>query len=265
MFFKISLIKILSVLTVVVLVFSACVTTPTGRRQLVMLPESQMNTMGKQAYGEMKSKEKISTNKSLTSSVVDIGKRIAKASGANYQWEFTLFDSKQVNAFCLPGGKIGVYTGILPVAENNAGLAAIMGHEVAHAIARHSNERVTQQLMMAGGLAAAGVALQNNKNRNAIMAALGLGAALGIMLPYSRNHESEADKLGLRYMAKAGYDPNEASQLWIRMNKAGGGGTPEILSTHPDSMKRSQALKDQVPSVWSMYQKSSKQPTTKIL
>jgi metalloendopeptidase OMA1, mitochondrial len=257
-------VKSIFVLATVGMVFSACVTTPTGRKQLVMLPASQMNNMGVQAYSDMKKKEKISKDRKLTNIVVEVGKRIARASGANYKWEFTLFDSDKVNAFCLPGGKIGIYTGILPVAKNTAGLAAIMGHEVGHAIARHSNERVSQQLMLAGGLGLAGVALHKNKNRNLIMAGLGLGAGLGIMLPFSRKHESEADTIGLKYMAKAGYDPKEASKLWQRMNKKGGGGPPEILSTHPHPTNRSNALKNQVSDVWALYQKSNKQSTKSI-
>ena len=192
--------------------------------------------------------------------MVDIGKRIAKASGASYDWEFTLIESKNVNAFCLPGGKIGVYTGILKIAKTNAGLAAIMGHEVAHATARHSNERVSQQLLFAGGVMALGTAMKDNNKKNLIMAAIGLGAQFGVLLPYSRKQESEADTIGLKYMARAGYDPREASELWIRM--AGlGKSPPEWLSTHPDPKRRAAQLRDEARTVNDIYNRSQKQAT----
>jgi predicted Zn-dependent protease len=243
---------------------TACSTNTEGRKQLVLMSSEEMNRMGEEAYAEMRSKEKISTNQALTDVVVAIGKRIAAASTVDFDWEFTLFDSEAVNAFCLPGGKIGVYTGILPIAKNNAGLAAIMGHEVAHAIAQHSNERVSQQLILVGGLTVAGIALEDNEYKDEIMGGLGLGAQFGVVLPFSRSHEAEADKIGLRYMAKAGYDPNEASKLWLRMNEASGGGPPEILSTHPDPVNRANDLASQVPEVMKYYNASVKQPTKSL-
>ena len=246
--------------TVSVSVFVACATTDTGRKQLNFVPEGQMNAMGEDAYQEMLATTKISTNKNLTDAIVSIGKNIAKASGKNYDWEFTLFDSKDVNAFCLPGGKVGVYTGLVPVAKTNAAMAAVLGHEVAHAVAQHSAERVSQSLLVMGGLIAADTAMKDAKNRQTIMAALGLGAQVGILMPYGRTQESEADEIGLEYMARAGFDPREAVALWQRMGELGGS-PPEILSTHPDPTNRAKALEQLMPSALKIYNASVKIPT----
>jgi predicted Zn-dependent protease len=243
------------------LTFTACVTTPeTGRKQLAPLPESTMNSLGAQAYEEMLKTEKKSTDAKLTAEVLEIGKRIAAASGKNYNWEFTLFENKQVNAFCLPGGKVGVYTGIIPVAKTNAGLAAVLGHEVAHAVLRHSGERASQMLLAQGILVGADLFTRDSKSRKIILTALGLGIQGAVLLPYSRSHESEADTVGLKYMAKAGYDPDAAAELWKRMAKLGGN-PPELLSTHPDPSRRSEALRKEVKEVMPYYEKSAKIPT----
>lgn len=249
------------------LLLTFCVSTPeTNRSALNLIGSSQMSTMGIQAYQEMRSKEKISTDPKINEMVTRIGKRIAKASGFDYEWEFTVFDEpKTVNAFCLPGGKIGVYTGILPVAKTEAALAAIMGHEVAHATAQHGNERLSQSLILQLGLQASQLAFNDSKQKNLIMAGLGLGAQVGVMLPYGRMQESEADKIGLIYMARAGYEPIEAVNLWDRMDKhAGRSSPPEILSTHPNSQKRMEKLRSQIPEVMPLYEKSHKQPPRTI-
>ncbi|MDQ3230904.1 MAG: M48 family metallopeptidase, partial [Pseudobdellovibrionaceae bacterium] len=206
----------------------ACVTSPeTGRTQLSLVPESQMTQLGAQAYQETLSKSKVSKNAALNKEVAEIGRRIAQASGVDYDWEFTVIDEPQtVNAFCLPGGKVAVYTGIIPVAKNNAALAAVMGHEVAHAVLRHSGERMSQQMVMQMGLAATTLTFSDSKYKNTIAGLLGVGAQFGIALPFSRYHESEADRVGLEYMAKAGYDPREAVGLWERMGAMGGGSRP---------------------------------------
>lgn len=246
--------------------FAACVTVPeTGRKQLVAVPDGYMNSLGSQTFAEMLKKEKLSGNTALTQQVVDVGRRIASASGKGYQWDFKLFDSKEVNAFCLPGGKVGVYTGLLPIAKTNAGLAAVMGHEVGHAIARHGAERATQQLIVAGTLITIDQVMKDPKRKQLTMAALGLGAQFGLILPYSRTHELEADRIGLVYMAKAGYDPAEAVQLWHRMDAAGGPAPPEFLSTHPDSKRRADLLQQQLAKVSGDYARSSKVPTTLLL
>jgi predicted Zn-dependent protease len=244
----------------------ACATTPeTGRKQFAVIPESQMNSMGVQAYQDMLSKEKISKNKAQTEVIVRVGKAIAKASGKDFEWQFTLFDEpKTVNAFCLPGGKVGVYTGILPVVENEGGLAAVMGHEVAHAVLRHGAERMSQGLALQGIVAIGTLSFGDSKYRNMIAGALGIGAQFGVLLPYSRFHESEADLVGLKYLATAGYDPQESVYLWQRMAKLGGGGGSEITSTHPDPEKRAKALQDEIPKVRALYEKSAKKPSKKI-
>ena len=237
----------------------ACVTTPvTHRNQLNFVPDSQMNQMGDDAYREMKQKVPASGNAALTAAVTDVGKRIAQATGESYSWEFTLFQSQEVNAFCLPGGKVGVYTGILPIAQTNAGLAAILGHEVAHAVLKHGAERVSQQLLVAGVLMSLEEALRTRSSRDLIMAALGAGVQFGVVLPYSRRDESEADHVGLIYMAKAGYDPHEAIALWKRMAAQENGAPPEWLSTHPDSGRRAVALQQQLPDVLPLYDQSAK-------
>ncbi|MEN9825224.1 MAG: hypothetical protein RI953_969, partial [Pseudomonadota bacterium] len=225
-------------LTVAVLglILVRCVSTPvTGRMSLQLLPERQMTAMGVQAYKDMKSKTPVSKKPDQKAMIERIGRRIALASGKNYEWEFEVFDEpKTVNAFCLPGGKIAFYTGIFSVAANEAGIAAIMGHEVAHAVAGHGNERISQTLIVQLGLKAADVSLSDSRYKKAIFAGLALGAQFGILLPYSRSHESEADLIGLKYMAQAGFDPAEAPLLWDRMANSGAGRTPEFMSTHPD-------------------------------
>lgn len=239
-----------------------CVSTPvTGRMALRLMPDSQMNGMGAQAYQEMKAKTPVSKNPAYRALIEQVGKRIAAASGKNYSWEFEVFDEpKTVNAFCLPGGKIAFYTGIFPIAANDAGIAAIMGHEVAHAVAGHGNERISQNLIVQLGLTAAQVSLADSKHKREIYAGLALGAQFGVLLPYSRSHEAEADAIGLRYMAAAGYNPEEAPLLWERMNKAGAGHIPEFMSTHPDPARRAAKLRAALPSVAELYAASEKQP-----
>lgn len=247
-------------------VFS-CTTTPeTNRKALSLVPEQQMVQMGAQSYQEISSNEKVSTDPYLNELVTRVGTRIANASQMKMDWEFKVFaEPDTINAFCLPGGKIGVYTGILPVAQNEAGLAAILGHEVAHATAHHSTERVSQALLLNLGLGLAEINLNNSKYRGLILAALGVGAQVGVLLPYSRMHESEADEIGLTYMARAGYDPSEAAALWVRMGEAEKGARPPVfLSTHPRSQDRAEELRGLVPKVQSEYHNSQKQPSRPI-
>ena len=242
-------------------VLVACATAPgTNRTQLNLVSDEQMNAEGEAAYEDILSKSKISQKPKLNSEVVNIGRKIAAASGVNYQWEFSVIDEDQVNAFCLPGGKVAVYTGIIPVAQNNAALAAIMGHEVAHAVLKHSAERVSQQMVLGVGASIAGGLFANSQYRDAIAAAMGVGVMYGVSLPFSRFHEAEADKLGLEYTAKAGYDPREAVGLWERMG-AQGSRTPEILSTHPDPINRAKGLGKLMPKAMAFYNASVKVPT----
>lgn len=242
---------------------AACETVPiTGRSQLMLLPEPEEVRMGVQAYHEILRKSKISRDPRLNDLVTRVGTRIARATGRlDYQWEFKVIeDDKQVNAFALPGGKVAVYTGILPVTKDDAGLATVMGHEVAHAIARHGGERVSQGLLVQMGLATAQAAMANRDPRTVeqVTGLLGAGAALGIILPFSRAQESEADHLGLIYMAKAGYDPRAAISFWQRMEQAARGrpSPPEFLSTHPSHGTRIREIEQWIPEAMRYYQAS---------
>jgi metalloendopeptidase OMA1, mitochondrial len=239
---------------------AACETVPiTGRSQLQLLGERTEIQMGLSAYQDTLKNEKISGDARLNEQVIRVGRRIAEATGRNdYQWEFKVVDNnKMVNAFCLPGGKVAVYTGILPVARDDAGLATVMGHEVAHAIARHGGERVSQQMAVEGLVAATAIALSERdpKQANLYAGLLGAGATVGVLLPYSRLQESEADRLGLIFMAKAGYDPRAAPEFWRRMAEAGKGKArpPEFLSTHPADETRIRQLEKWLPEALAYY------------
>lgn len=238
----------------------ACETAPvTGRHQLILLPESAELDMGLTAYRQVLKTSKVSADPLANAQVARVGQRIAAATGrTDYHWEFTVLEDKQVNAFCLPGGKVAVYTGILPVARDDAGLAAVLGHEVSHAIARHGAERVSQSLLVQFGLAATQVALGSNDPAmvQSVTSLLGAGAAVGLLLPWSRQQESEADHLGLIFMAKAGYHPSAARDLWVRMTQLerGQGRPPEFLSTHPASETRIKQIEAWLPEALQHYQ-----------
>jgi metalloendopeptidase OMA1, mitochondrial len=238
-----------------------CVTTPeTGRKAFILTSEAEENQLGVQAFQEVLSKERVSNNARWTAILNRVGQRVAAAANQpDFKWEFRLIESKEKNAFCLPGGKVAFYTGIFGVAENEGALAAVMGHEVAHATARHAGQRMTlafgTQLAFEGFNAILGGG--NTTQKKLLLAALGVGSQLGAALPFSRANESEADEIGLLYMSRAGYDPNEAVLFWQRM-AAGGGGMPRFLSTHPPSEERSQALMSQMPRVVNVYDRSSK-------
>jgi predicted Zn-dependent protease len=242
----------------VALLLAGCQNVPlTGRSQLQMISEKQERSMGLTSYREILDKEKLSQDSVANERVQRIGARIAAATGrTDYQWEFKLIDDDEVlNAFCLPGGKVAVYTGLLPVAQDDAGLAAVIGHEVAHAIARHGGERLSQEILVAGVTAVTVVATRDSKKRDLYAGLLGAGAAVGFLLPYSRLHESEADRMGLIYMAKAGYDPHAAIGLWQRMAAAGKGKAkpPEFLSTHPADQTRIKEIERWLPEAMSYY------------
>jgi len=229
----------------------------TGRKQLMIISEGQEQQLGADAYRDVLSKEEVSKDTHMTAVVRRVGQRIAAVCNRpNFAWEFNLIESKQVNAFCLPGGKIAVYTGILPVMENEAGMAAVLGHEVAHAFARHGGERVSQKLGAAIALevAARGISNSSPERKQMTMAALGLGASVGVLLPFSREHELEADHLGLMFAARAGYDPREAVRLWERMEAAGKNKPPEFLSTHPREKHRIEDLQKLMPEAMELYE-----------
>lgn len=240
------------------LLLVACEHVPiTGRGQLQLMSEKQEASMGFSAYQDVLKKEKISHDPQLNERVTRVGSRIAAATGkTDYRWEFKVIENdKMINAFCLPGGKVAVYTGLLPIAKDDAGLAAVIGHEVAHAIARHGGERVSQQLLVEGVAAAAAVSTKDPQKADLYAGLLGVGATVGILLPYSRLQESEADRLGLIYMARAGYDPRAARDLWLRMAEAGKGKgrPPEFLSTHPADATRIRDIERLLPEAMSYY------------
>jgi len=219
----------------------ACVTTPISKKSaFILVPLRQEISLGKQAYNQILKNEKVSDDRETAALVKQTGLRIAKVSAMpNLDWDFHLIESKQQNAFALPGGKVAVYTGLLPVAVNEAGLATVMSHEIAHVIARHGAQRITRQLILTAGLMATSISLDNSKQKKIIMAALGVGIVYGLTLPFSRTNEAEADQIGLTYMARAGYDPNEAIRFWKRFaDVKEGEEIPEFLSTHPADKKR---------------------------
>lgn len=243
------------------LVLLACAKTPiTGRKQLLLLSPQEEMKLGASAYTEAIGKEKRCADPAVTQQVGRVGRAVADVSGKkSWPWQFALLDAPDtLNAFALPGGKVAVYTGILDPAANEAGLAAIMGHEVAHAIARHGGERVSQALLLQSGIQAAGLSVKDPKQREPIMAALGVGAQVGVMMPFGRDMESEADEIGLMLMARAGYDPRQAVQFWERMEKKSGkgGGLPEFLSTHPSPGTRIADLKKALPKAQKEYAKA---------
>jgi predicted Zn-dependent protease len=237
----------------------ACVATPdSDRSAFIVIPFSQEVSMGKQAYTEILSKEKETTNVVLKEMVERVGRRIAAVSAMpDLEWEFKVIESEQKNAFALPGGKTAIYTGILPVCLNEAGLAAVLGHEIAHVTARHSGQRISQQYLLMGALSVAQISLSNNDQRETILGALGVGAMYGIQLPFGRSNESEADSIGLKYMARAGYDPREAVDFWVRFSKEKGGkAPPEFFSTHPSDNTRIRNLERNIPRAMADYRAS---------
>ncbi len=231
---------------------ASCTTAPeTGRSQLILISEAQGLQLGADAYSQIKSKKKISRDPKYTLPVVRIGGRIAAISPRpNYKWEFTVFEDDTPNAFALPGGKVGVHTGLFKVAKNDAQLATVMAHEVAHAIARHGEERMSSQMAVGIGVGVAGAATGINPN------VLAQAATLGVVLPFSRTQEAEADAIGLKYMARAGYDPRQSIPLWQNFAKYGGNRPPEFLSTHPSPGSRIQNLQRMMPQAMAEYNKS---------
>lgn len=248
----------------VALFMASCATSPRGRKQLILLPADQMDSMGAQAFNDMKTKVPIEKDPSLNSYVQCIAKPLAAqvtSQAPKGDWEIIVFKDDSANAFALPGGKIGVHTGMLAVAETPAQLAAVVGHEIGHVVAQHSNERVSETVVTQVGLAGVGIALNDkNPNYNLIMGALGVGAQFGLLLPHSRTQESEADLIGLELMAKAGFDPSESVALWQNMSKAGGGQPPEFLSTHPSHGTRIANLQNTIPQVRPLYDAAKTRP-----
>jgi predicted Zn-dependent protease len=264
--------KILS-FGVVVLMAVQCATVPlTGRKQFSIIPSSQILTLGTDSYNQILKENKISTNAQYVNTVKSVGHNLSAAVEKyfasnnqsdllkGYAWEYNVLQSKEVNAFCLPGGKIAFYEGIMPVCMDDNGVAVVMSHEVSHAIANHGSERMSEQMAVQLGGMALDVALQQKPDatRQIAMAAFGAGTTVGVLLPFSRQQESEADELGLYFMAMAGYDPSKAIEFWQRMMEQSKGAPPQFLSDHPSDQTRIDDLKKHMSKAMQFYAKSRK-------
>ncbi len=247
----------------VLLVLSACATSPMGRKQFIMIGPEQMQKMGIASFQKMKTSSKISNDMNAQNYVKCVANAITNELPAKWQqhtWEVVVFEDQSANAFALPGGKIGVHTGLLNIAKNQDQLATVIGHEVAHVLSRHGAERVSQQM----GLQVAMVTtdaisknkMQNQNNQKILMSALGLGAQFGVLLPFSRTHESEADLYGIDLMARAGFNPRQSVNLWKNMAAASNSKVPQFMSTHPDPEKRIERLSQYMPHALTLQQQA---------
>lgn len=260
-----------TLLVALVVGLTGCTSVPiTGRKQLRLMPVSTMMSMSSQQYSDFLEKNPPSNNAEGQAQVRRVGRRIQGAveeymtsighreDMTDYDWQFNLVDDDQINAWALPGGRVIVYSGLLEVAQNDTGLAVVMGHEIAHALADHGNERVSQMMLAQAGTLALAIGLSNSdaENPQLWMLAFGIGTQLGLMLPYSRLHESEADYLGLVFMSMAGYDPRESVAFWQRMSEAGEAKPPEIISTHPSDATRIRNLTERLPETIPLYEKA---------
>lgn len=254
--------KLIPVL-VTLLLLSACTTSPTGRSQFIMLPDNQVDQMGLQAFDTLKSDKKISYNTQYNQSTVCIANALTQVVGGS--WEVVVFEDKSPNAFALPGNKIGVHTGMLLLVDNQEQLAAVIGHEIGHVMAKHSNERASQELAVNQGLNILGaMAAPTSALGQLGFGLLGVGAEYGVLKPYGRTQESEADIIGVDLMAKAGFDPRHSIGLWQKMDKATQGQQPvEFMSTHPSHATRIQDLEKHMPKAMGLFQQAQsagKQP-----
>ena len=261
--------KILSLLLITSMIMGCAKNMVTGRKQLSLVSETELQTLAKQEYQSfLNANNVVNASASKDAEMVRrVGTRIATAMKTffdgrgqgflleGYQWEFNLVDSKEANAWCMPGGKVVVYTGLLPLTQNEAGLAIVMGHEIAHAVAQHGSERMSQALLQQLGGQALQVALSSKpaETQNLFLTAYGVGSTVGVMLPYSRKAETEADKFGLYFAAMAGYNPQEAVSFWQRMAAGGGSKPPEFLSSHPADETRIAAIKENMPEALKYY------------
>jgi metalloendopeptidase OMA1, mitochondrial len=252
-------------LIVVLLSITGCSTVPvTGRKSLNLVSAGQEMQLGLSSFDQLKKETPISKDPALNAMLQRVGQRVAAVAGKDMpeaQWEFVLFDSKDANAFCLPGGKVGVYTGLLPVTQDEAGLATVIGHEIGHAVAHHGAERMSEAMVMQAGGQVVGAALGDSQYQNAAMIAYGLGAKVGRELPHNRKQESEADRIGLTYMARAGYDPETAIGFWQRFSdynkQQGGTKPPAFLSTHPVDEVRIKQIREWLPAAKQEFLRSS--------
>ncbi len=262
---------LIGLVVVAVMMTRGCEEGPFGRKRSITMSVQDEKKLGAQAYQQVLSQERSHVVRSgaVVDEVRHVGRLLARASEdpelrkaadlkpMTFEWEFNVVESKQVNAFCLPGGKVVVYTGILPVCQTDAGLATVMGHEIGHALARHGAERMTQQQIVAVAQQSVAFSLgdMEPEKRAAVLAAMGVGTQVGVLLPFSRSHESEADHIGLLLMARAGFDPSEAPEFWQRMERAASGRRqPEFLSTHPNPATRIADLRKWLPGAEKLYE-----------
>lgn len=245
-------------LPLALLLLTACATSPLGRHQFLLLPEAEVDQMGATAYAQMKEQQPTVTSATTESRYVQcVADAITAVVNDGQTWEVTVFKDDTANAFALPGGKIGVHTGLLTVAKNQGQLAAVLGHEVGHVIAHHSNERMSMQYAtQTGSQLLAAIAGTESGTKQTLFALLGAGTEYGITLPFSRKHEAEADLIGLQLMAKAGFDPQQSVKLWENMNAAAGKSPPEFLSTHPSNQSRIRELQAHMPEANQLYQQA---------
>jgi predicted Zn-dependent protease len=259
----------------------SCQRGPFGRNQVIAIGPEEEKALGLQAFQQVLAESNVMSRGAIVEAVTRVARRLADASNdevfrqaigleaQEFDWDFRVVESDQINAFCLPGGKVVVYTGILPVAQTEEGLATVVGHEIGHAIARHAAERMaqTQVVQMLQQGVAVSMADMHPQQVQQVMGLLGVGSQVGILLPFSRNHESEADHIGILLMSRAGYDPREASRFWVRMQEATSSQErpPEFLSTHPNSERRAADLQAWLPEALPIYEASPKQPVGKPL
>ena len=254
----------LSALLASVLVLVACATSPTGRNQILLFDNAQMANMGDQAFAEYKRTKPIERARGTNSYVDCVANSIVSVlpPEARNDWDVAVFEDDSPNAFALPGGNIGVHTGLLDVAVNQDQLAAVIGHEIGHVLANHANARASTQALTETGLGLAGsLAGEPTTQQRAMLGALGLGAQVGVLLPFSRGQESEADQIGLELMAQAGFDPRQSVDLWQNMKRAGGGSPPEFLSTHPNPDNRIENLQSMMPDALAVAERSGRSPS----
>lgn len=254
-------------LSIIIIFISACATSPMGRKQFIMIGDQQMSQMGIASFAKMKTSSKVSKNRHAKKYVECVASAIVAELPVNWRnqpWEIVVFDDKSANAFALPGGKIGVHTGLLTVAKNQDQLATVIGHEVAHVLSRHGAERVSQQMGLQVAMQATDAISKSKMDslgqQKALMSALGLGAQFGVLLPFSRTHESEADLYGIDLMARAGFNPRQSVNLWQNMAAASGGNKqPQFMSTHPNPEKRIDKLSAYMPQAIQIQQQANAQ------
>lgn len=256
--------KLVFPLLIASVLIASCTQSPTGRRQLMLFDDKKLSAMGIQTFEGMKAETPISKNKKVNQYVQCVANNLLKHTDAKWQqtpWEIVVFEDDQVNAFALPGGKMGVYTGLLLVADNQSQLAAVIGHEIAHVMAGHSNERLSSDQFISTALTVAdgALAVAGSPYQEQMRSAFGLGAQVGIALPFSRAHETEADIMGLELMAKSGFVPTESVKLWQNMAAKGSGSTPQLLSSHPVPDNRIKELNKHMAVAESFYQQRRSQ------